>query len=67
MSIAAAVVVLLAAATVAWLSLPTAQEDQTEDRLGKDAEDPRRHGSIFQPATHGRVAGISRGEGGWWE
>lgn len=65
MSLTAAGLVLWAAATLAWLTLPNEQEDRTEDRLGKDAEDPRKQGSIFSPATHGRVAGISRG--GWWE
>lgn len=63
--LASSVFILLSAAAVAWLSLPQAQEDRTEDRSEQDAEDPRKHGRIFSPATHGRVAGISRG--GWWE
>lgn len=54
---AVGMLVLLAGAAAAWLSLPAEQ-----------AEDPRQDGSTIAQVRHGRLARATHTQaGGWWE
>lgn len=62
------IVILWAAAIVAYLSIYTQQEAATAETLAEEAEDPPEQGSNFSPLRHGCRSGSSvTYEKGWWE
>ena len=62
------IVILWAAAIVAYLSIYTQQEAATAETLAEEAEDPPEQGSNFSPLRHGCRGGSSvTYEKGWWE
>jgi len=63
-----AIVILWAAAIVAYLSIFTQQEAATAETLAEEAEDPPEQGSNFSPLRHGCRGGSSvTYTRGWWE
>jgi hypothetical protein len=64
----ASIVILWAAAIVAYLSIFTQQEAATAETLAEEAEDPPEQGSNFSPLRHGcRGGSFVTYEKGWWE
>jgi flagellar basal body-associated protein FliL len=64
----ASIVILWAAAIVAYLSIFAQQEAATAETSAEEAEDPPEQGSNFSPLRHGcRGGSFVTYEKGWWE